>query len=179
MDDMEWQAVARERARKLTDRIGSVRGAAKELGVNHEGLRRLLDGRSVPRGPDREAYLRLAGVSSDATTTRPVSEGVATAQRPATPPSVTGRTFATDDARIAYVLGVLDMAGTSNQIAMQSSAEVSRAITTAAAALIAPLAPTTSAAEEQAYSDALDAGEAALAAAQSAAESPRAKKRTK
>jgi hypothetical protein len=57
----------------------------------------------------------------------------------ASPPPIAGRTFDTDDARIAYALGVLDMAGTSNVIAMQHSAEVSRSISTAAAALIAPL----------------------------------------
>lgn len=51
----------------------------------------------------------------------------------------TGRTFGSEAERISYALGVLDMAGTSNRLAIESANEVSRAISAAAAALIAPV----------------------------------------
>jgi hypothetical protein len=55
-------------------------------------------------------------------------------KRPAAP-----RTFATEAERISYALGVLDMAGTSNRLVIETSTEVSRAISAAAAALLAPV----------------------------------------
>jgi hypothetical protein len=54
-------------------------------------------------------------------------------------PQPTPRTFATDAERISYALGVLDMAGRSNRIVLETSNEVSRAISAASAALLAPL----------------------------------------
>jgi transcriptional regulator with XRE-family HTH domain len=61
------------------------------------------------------------------------------AQRMRESQPVAPRTFSTDAERISYALGVLDMAGRSNRIVMETSNEVSRAISAASAALLAPL----------------------------------------
>jgi hypothetical protein len=69
-------------------------------------------------------------------------------------PHFTTRTFASDAERISYALGVLDMAGRSNRIVMETSNEVSRAISAASAALLAPLsgpAPTAPAKTDAEY----------------------------
>jgi transcriptional regulator with XRE-family HTH domain len=76
------------------------------------------------------------------------------AQRIRDSQAVAPRTFSTDAERISYALGVLDMAGRSNRIVMETSNEVSRAISAASAALLAPLsgpAPTAPAKTDAEY----------------------------
>jgi transcriptional regulator with XRE-family HTH domain len=85
--------------------------------------------------------------------------------RDLTPPAQ--RTFASEAERISYALGVLDMASTSNRLVLETSNEVSRAISAASAALLAPIsgpapaAPVKSDAEYIAESTAAQAAAAA------------------
>jgi hypothetical protein len=84
-------------------------------------------------------------------------------------PHFTTRTFASDAERISYALGVLDMAGRSNRIVMETSNEVSRAISAASAALLAPLsgpAPTAAGPTAEELLAAHDAAQSVPTAAQ-------------
>jgi hypothetical protein len=158
MTDVEWQDAYRRAAKQMVDRHGSIREAARQLGVNHEGLRRLVNGGPVPRGPDRERYLQLSPVPPNDTLRDAV---------PASSRDPAGRTFASEAERISYALGVLDMASTSNRLVLETSNEVSRAISAASAALLAPIsgpapvAPVKSDAEYIAESTAAQAAAAA------------------
>lgn len=165
----EWQDQCRQIAQRLVSQLGSIREAARSIGVNHEGYRRLVNGGPVPRGPDRAAYLGLLNVplfDTDGGTAPSVL-------RETSAPSYDGaaRTFGSDAERISYALGVLDMASRSNRIVMETSNEVSRAISAASAALLAPLsgpAPTAPAKTDAEYIAMHDAASQQAAAAASA-----------
>jgi hypothetical protein len=133
----EWQGRCREVALRLVSQLGSIREAARSIGVNHEGYRRLVNGGPVPRGPDRAKYLALVGVTPDATSSGAVPPDEGSQRAPAY--QLTPRTFASEAERISYALGVLDMAGTSNRLVIETSNEVSRAISAASAALLSPI----------------------------------------
>lgn len=167
MNDFEWQDRCRELVRGLVARSGSIREAARLLGVNHEGMRRLVNGGPVPRGPDRAAYLSLADPTMNDTRTVGVTPSMAREATPA-PYDANPRTFATDAERISYALGVLDMAGRSNRIVMETSNEVSRAISAASAALLAPLSGPTTTAPARTDAELLEADDAVLAEMSSA-----------
>lgn len=141
MHDESWQAVARQRVRDAVEKSGSVRAAARELGVNHETLRRVLDGAPIPRGADRAKYVALGSGTVTHSAAFPPHTDTRSGHGTVAVPAVTARQFASAEEQRAYVLGILDMGASSNRIVTDASAEVSRAISAAMAALLAPITP--------------------------------------
>jgi hypothetical protein len=113
--DPDWQEQIREKVRAIVRATGSQRKAAALLGVDREGVRRLLLGQSVPKAPDREKYLALIDApvpQSDTGLPRHASgSGSGTIRLGGAGSGTTGsRAFQTPQERIAYAVGVLEAA---------------------------------------------------------------------
>lgn len=137
MRDDAWQQTLLAKVEEEVEKMGSARGAARNIGVNHENLRRFLETGKAPRGKDRQALRAWGGVASRGTV--PASPTNISAVAPtqslsvATPQTATAvPPFGSEGERNAYTLGVLHMA-------QAARGELGRCLDTATAALLAPV----------------------------------------